>query len=137
MARLIRWVPAAIWMSVIFYLSQQSGEELRTFLPLFHKLFPAMQSFDWGHFAAYFILALTFLWALGVKRLSLQGKLMVVMLCLVYGLTDEYHQSYVAGRSPDPLDIRNDVIGAGLAMLVVSLPPFNRLFARLMNPKKY
>jgi len=53
----------------------------------------------------------------------------VVILCVLYGISDEYHQSFVPGRSPDLLDIRNDTIGAVLAMIVVRAPVIrNRMF---------
>jgi VanZ family protein len=99
-------------------------------LPFFLKFFPAMKSFNWGHFAAYFILALTFYWGLGKKYANLKGKILVIGLCVAYGITDEYHQSFIAGRHPDPVDLRNDAIGALLAMIVLSIPPFKTIYLR-------
>jgi VanZ family protein len=58
-------------------------------------------------------------------------SLIVVLLCILYGMTDEYHQSFIAGRTPDLLDIRNDTIGALLAMIFVRIPFIrNRTFAK-------
>lgn len=135
MRRIIRWAPAMIWMSVIFYFSHQPGDKLETFLPLFHWLLPAMKSFNWGHFVEYFTLAVAISWGLGLRFTAISGKLLVVVLCFLYGLTDEYHQGFVAGRSPDPLDLRNDTIGAALAVFILSVPPFKRLFRKHLSTK--
>lgn len=131
-----RWSPSIVWMAVIFYLSAQTGERLNSLLPLFHLVFPAMESFDWGHFIAYFILACTYYWALMQHPRDLLIKAIVVLLCGLYGVTDEYHQSFVAGRQPDILDVRNDMIGAALAMLFVSIPAVRRLLRKLANKMK-
>lgn len=136
MRPMLRWLPAVIWMAGIFYMSHQTGDDLGTLLPFFQKLVPAMQSFDWGHFLAYFGLALTFYWAMLPRSRTWSGKLVVVLLCLLYGITDEYHQRFVEGRMPDALDLRNDTIGAALAMLAVSIPAVERLFRKPAS-KKY
>lgn len=94
------------------------------------RLLPFMQGFDWGHFVAYFILALTFAWGITGKRLSWGMKAMVVLLCLLYGVTDEFHQSFVPGRTPDVKDLRNDGIGAALAMLFLSIPSVKKKFVQ-------
>lgn len=111
----IRWVPSIVWMAVIFYLSSRTGSDLQ-------GMFPFLDSFNFGHLIAYFILSLLFYWALQTKtgRRKLDVRLIAVGLSLLYGLTDEWHQSFVPSRTPDPMDILNDVIGASAAMLVVT-----------------
>lgn len=135
MGKWIRWVPAIFWMAGIFYLSSRTGDELNSLLPFFQQWFPGMESFNWGHFAAYFVLALTFYWGLGNYHWS--GKATCVLLCILYGLTDEFHQSFVSNRAPDIMDLRNDVIGAGLAMLFASLRFVQYIIRRLDNSIKY
>ncbi|MFK7696204.1 VanZ family protein [Paenibacillus sp. HJGM_3] len=130
----IRWIPAVVWMAVIFALSHQSGDELGTLLPFFQRWFPAMQSFNAGHFAAYFILSLTFYWALLPRSLTWGGKGIVLLLCLLYGLSDEYHQSFVADRTPDIMDWRNDGIGAALALAILSIPAVSRYVSKRFLP---
>ncbi|MEW9670961.1 VanZ family protein [Ammoniphilus sp. 3BR4] len=111
-----RWLPSFGWMGVIFYLSARSGSELQ-------GMFPFFDSFNFGHVIAYFILAVLFYWAL--LPFQRKGKwdirIIAILLCFVYGLTDEWHQSFVPGRMPDVLDIVNDIIGATLGMLAVTL----------------
>lgn len=128
---LYRWFPALVWMAFIFFLSHQPGSRVSTALPFFQKLFPAMNSFNNGHFVLYFILALTIYWGLGPQRQNLRGKLLTVAACLLYGISDEVHQYFIEGRASEVSDVRNDTIGAALAMLVLSIPPFARVFRRL------
>lgn len=133
MKNVLRWGPVIVWMGIIFYLSHQPATSLEKMLPYFNRLFPSMQSFNWGHFLAYFILGLCMLLALGSKFNHWKGKIVVVIVCTLYGITDEVHQLYVEGRHFDVADIRNDAIGAALAMLFVSIPSINRLYIKLSN----
>lgn len=138
MDRMIRLLPAIVWMAVIFYMSHQTGDELGTLLPFFQAWFPAMASFNWGHFLLYFVLAVTYYWAFLPRSSTWKGKALVVLFCFAYGITDEFHQSFVPGRSPDVMDLRNDAIGAALAMAVVSIPVCERLLQKSVNvSKKY
>ncbi|TYP72699.1 VanZ family protein [Paenibacillus methanolicus] len=128
--RLLRFVPALLWMGIIFSLSSRTGDEMNTFLPWFQALFPAMSSFDWGHFVAYFVLAITFDYGFGSRGDRLTVKALIVCLCLLYGITDEYHQSFVGGRSPDIQDLRNDTIGAALAVTFLAVPFVRRAWRK-------
>lgn len=129
-----RWGPAVLWMAVIFYFSHQPATTLDKMIPFFHKIFPHMQSFNWGHFVAYFILAITVYWGLSRRNMRpLFGKAAAVIICVLYGFTDEYHQLFIDGRHFDLLDIRNDAIGATLAMLLLSIPPLHRLFLKIRH----
>jgi len=40
-------------------------------------------------------------------------------ICLVYAISDEWHQSFVSGRVGTPWDVLIDMLGAGLASLVI------------------
>jgi hypothetical protein len=125
--RFLRFGPAIAVMVAIFYFSSRTGDDLHSLLPFFQTFFPGIAGFDWGHFIAYFMLALTFMWAVTDGKLSWGEKLAAIALSFLYGLTDEFHQRYVPGRAPDWMDIRNDVIGATLAMLFISLPGISGL----------
>ena len=126
----LRWLPAPLWMGVIFWLSSRTGDQLGGIMPWFQKFLPFMQSFDWGHFVAYFILALLLAYGFGARALRWRVRLLIVLLCVLYGISDEYHQSFVDGRTPDANDVRNDGIGAMLAMLALSVPFIRRLWTR-------
>lgn len=137
MKHIIRWLPSVLCMAAIFYFSSRTGDALGSVLPWFQKLFPFMESFDWGHFIAYFVLSLTFLWGLGGANPSWGIKAAAVALSVAYGMTDEFHQLFVDGRQADWKDIRNDGIGALLAVLFVSIKPIHRLYQKLPHAKKY
>jgi VanZ family protein len=128
---ILRWVPSMIWMAVIFYFSSRTGNDLGGWLDGIRQWLPFMEGFDWGHFVSFCILAWTYLYGLDRGELRLRSKVLAVLLCLLYGLTDEYHQSFVPGRTPDVMDLRNDTIGAAVGMLIVSIPAVSRLFRRL------
>ncbi len=126
-----RFIPAFLWMAIIFILSSRTGEQLDTVLPLFQKLFPFMDNFNWGHFVSYFLLAMLLDYGFGRRSELLSFKLLVILLCGVYGITDEYHQSFVGGRMLDSHDLRNDIIGATLWVIIGLLPPVKRLRSKL------
>lgn len=130
MKSFVRYIPAVVWMVVIFYLSHQPGDDLGNLLPIFQKLLPMMSSFDWGHFLAYFILAITYYLAIVSQQTTWRTKLAIVFMCILFGITDEYHQSFIPERMPDFHDLRNDAIGAALAMLFVSIPAIRRKIHR-------
>jgi len=47
--------------------------------------------------------------------------------CSLYGLSDEWHQSYVPGRQSDAMDWLADSIGGGLAAMMMFMPTNIRL----------
>jgi VanZ family protein len=54
----------------------------------------------------------------GVRWSTAAGS---VLLATLYGATDEFHQSFVPGRSPDVHDVLADATGAALAALLLGL----------------
>ena len=45
-------------------------------------------------------------------RTATERLLLLVTACLLWGVGDEIHQSFIPGRSADPLDVLADVAGA-------------------------
>ncbi|WP_080840335.1 VanZ family protein [Cohnella massiliensis] len=119
--RFVRWLPAVVVMAVIFILSSRTGDELDTVLPWVQKLFPWLESFDPGHYAAYFVLALSYAFGFGFRRMNVGRSLLVVLMSLLYGVTDEWHQSFVPNRTPDLADLLHDGIGAAVAVVCVAI----------------
>ncbi|MFC4778399.1 VanZ family protein [Paenibacillus sp. GCM10023252] len=133
-SRLRRWLrvlPAIAWMAVIYVLSAQTGDEISSLLPFLQQFFPSMTSFNWGHYVSYFILAMTFDYALSRRADRWHGRVLIILLCGLYGVSDEVHQSYVGGRMMDLYDIRNDMIGAAVWTIISAVPPVRRLWHRL------
>ncbi|RIE04351.1 hypothetical protein D3H35_07070 [Cohnella faecalis] len=106
-------------MAAIFYFSAQPGSELDGWLPFFRDWLPGLQSFDPMHYVAYFGLGLTVAFAFGAASARWRWALINVIVCSIYGVTDEWHQAYVPRRSPDIMDLYHDAIGAAAAALIV------------------
>lgn len=109
-----RYLPVSLMMVGIFFLSHQPGDSLD--LPRLPQIDKA------GHIMIYGLLALAAYYPLHRKHRfekSWQVSSGVVLFCLIYGLTDEVHQSFIPGRFPSGLDLVADVFGALLAMLAV------------------
>lgn len=101
---------ACVWIATIYYLSSLSGLDIGIDFAAKDKLF---------HMAAYGLLGL---FILGTMRLSITGYsynqvTLATLIATVYGITDEWHQSYVAGRTSDPMDLVADCLGALLVTL--------------------
>lgn len=110
---MLYWIPALIWMIIIFYLSSRTGSELQSLVPFINNFNP-------GHVVAYFILALLYYFAFQ-KNNSSRPFVKTFILCLLYGITDEIHQFYVPTRFPDPYDLVRDLLGALGALVIVLL----------------
>ncbi len=129
--RLLRFIPAVVWMAVIFALSSRTGDEIGAFLPFFQRMFPFMTDFNWGHFVSYFILAMTLDYGIGAKADRLPVKAAIVLIAGLYGISDEYHQSFVGGRTPDWIDVRNDMIGAAIWTAAIAIPALRKRWRKL------
>lgn len=103
-----RIVPMATVMGTIFLLSHQPGDTLH--LPMF----PGSDKV--AHMVAYATLALTVPWFLGKRGLEQKKTtlLWTVCFCLLYGISDEFHQSFIPHRSVSGWDVVADVTGAAV-----------------------
>jgi VanZ family protein len=73
-----------------------------------------------AHSAAYMGLAFVIGRALArgmPPRLTWRQAIVGFAIAVLYGASDEFHQSFVAGRDSDILDLRADAIGAAIAMV--------------------
>ena len=121
MRRAVRWLPAVAQAALIFILSAQPDLRLADrpdFDFVLHKL---------GHLGVYAALAALIAWALDVPG-AVRSRLWTVsvVLCLVYGATDEVHQSFVQGRHPSPVDVAIDMLGALLGLAAYAFLTRNR-----------
>ncbi|MFC1971004.1 VanZ family protein [Chloroflexota bacterium] len=106
------WVPAILWMGVIFFLSTLSEAETPGRFIVSDKI---------AHAAEYFILAFLIFFAL--QRTTRVGFLTSFGITLVwgalYGFSDEFHQLYVPTRQYDLRDLAADVGGVVLLFLIL------------------
>lgn len=111
---MLRLAPALVCMAAIFGLSSRST--LPKPASISGEVFSVM-----GHFGAYFMLGITLWWAIGLFTTSSRNRLILAWIgAVLYGVTDEWHQSFVPGRTPDVRDVLTDGIGAFVGLIVVS-----------------
>ncbi|WP_303867714.1 VanZ family protein [Acetobacterium wieringae] len=142
----LTWSATLIWMGVIFYLSSQPATQsahlstgvknellgvLGHFIPGIETL--EITSLDFyirknAHFIAYFILAVLMLLAL-LQSAAPKPVYLALVICLLYAISDEFHQLFVPGRSGQFRDVLIDGAGSLLGVLVTALV-INRISRR-------
>ncbi|HTV03635.1 MAG TPA: VanZ family protein [Luteitalea sp.] len=109
----VAWLPALGWAGIIFLLSSQ---------PVLPS--PPGVNDKLAHAIAYGILAAACL--LGAtaghwRRVAAGTVGLALLIAVVYGASDEFHQSFVPGRTPDVADLLADTVGAVTALSVLWL----------------
>ncbi|MFC1632026.1 VanZ family protein [Candidatus Omnitrophota bacterium] len=107
------WLPVYLYAGLIFAYSAQAQLSLAPRMLHGDKLL---------HVLEYAILS--YLVARGAfnsssLKLKLHFRLLAVMFAFVYGLSDEFHQSFVPGRQADLFDVLADGLGACLGHLII------------------
>ena len=103
----LRYIPAILCMSVIFYLSSRPGSEIK--LDWFRHQDKVIHAIAYTGLAI--SLALTVPYKFWVTKAFL-SILLVTIATFVYGVGDECHQLSVPGRMFDPNDLLADLVGA-------------------------
>jgi VanZ family protein len=129
------WLPVVLWMSVIFSASTGLGAPANTskyFRPVIYWLFPNMPEETYeevhfcfrktAHFVEYAILGILVWRAVhsepALASFSLRRKgCLVVLACMLYASTDEFHQEFVPTREPAIHDVMLDTFGASCGLL--------------------
>jgi VanZ family protein len=107
------WGPVVAFLGLSFSLSSVPGESLS--LPFSDLL---------AHFLEFGALGLLLARAFhgGLSRRLLPGRAAGALLAaVVWGVLDEFHQSFVPGRTPDVRDLLADAVGALTACLLFPL----------------
>jgi VanZ family protein len=105
------WLPIFLWAVIIFLFSS----------------FPTGQAtyIDWqdfiikktAHIVEYGVFTLLIYRSLRkITKKEKNAALYAIFISLLYGLTDEYHQSFTPGRGPKLRDVGFDTIGSILAI---------------------
>lgn len=114
----LRLLPALAWAAVIFTLSSLSSP------PGAPGSEPASLA---AHALSFGLLAILLAWYVESSprlRASVGRSWLLAAVWLVtvlYGASDEFHQSFVPGRHPDVIDLAADAIGAASALAVWSI----------------
>lgn len=114
--RLIRWLPAILWMLLIYYLSGLqttgvTGTHAISFLSIYWQRFIILKFF---HLAEYSILFVLLHFALGSSPKSL-------LIGYLYACSDEIHQGTIVGRTAKFSDTLIDLVGLLLGFIIVKL----------------
>ena len=107
-----RFFPVTLVMGIIFFLSHQSGHSFS--LPDIVNIDKLL------HCLLYAVLGLAALVALPPQFWQQRPFLssgVIVLFCLLYGISDEFHQSFIPGRSCDVFDVVADASGGVLAVV--------------------
>lgn len=105
---LLGWVPAILCAAAIFLLSAQPN------LPSTGGVTDKQ-----AHALAYGVLALLCLMGLTGwrwRRIAAAPAVGACVVAVLYGISDEIHQMFVPGRSPDAADVVADAVGAAMAV---------------------
>lgn len=144
----LSFVPAILVMTMIFHFSAQGGadsaslsykvskgivkvadkvldkdlseEQIEVYAEHYHYYVRKL-----AHFTEYFILAVSVAFPLYVY--GMRGIWLVIFagaFCVGFACMDEYHQSFVAGRTPSKRDVVIDSCGAFLGILITRIVGF-------------
>ncbi|PYK29233.1 MAG: hypothetical protein DME57_11150 [Verrucomicrobia bacterium] len=129
------WLPVLIWLGLIFigstdlmsaeHTSRIIGPILRWFNPEISPAAIASVQFfvrKAGHLAEYAILA-ALLWRAGRRIGTWTTKMsilfaMTLLVCAVFAVSDEFHQSFVPTRTSSIHDVWIDICGALLGLTI-------------------
>ncbi|SDS37876.1 VanZ family protein [Opitutus sp. GAS368] len=127
----LRWLPVVLWMGFIFSMSTSLGasENTARFIgPFLHWLLPyaapdtiAHLHFlirKAGHLTEYAILALLLRQAIGGR--GARPFVLALVIAAAYAATDEFHQSFVPGRTASAWDVLIDTAGALAALALAA-----------------
>lgn len=144
----LSFVPAILVMAMIFHFSSQGGTDsgalsykvsvaaVKVVDKVMDKEWSEEQIADYAeryhfrvrklaHFTEYFILAVSVAFPLYVY--GMRGVWLVIFagaFCVGFACFDEYHQSFVAGRTPSKRDVLIDSCGVFLGILVTRIIGF-------------
>jgi hypothetical protein len=114
------WLPVAIWYGFIAILSSIPGRTISSIVPSDFCLF-------WGHRIAhlveYGILGSLLLRAYSKEKVKISVRTIMFLCCFIFlsGVLDEWHQSFVLGRTPALLDAIFDTICGAFGMLIYKI----------------
>ncbi len=107
----MRLVPAMFIMGLIFFLSHQPGDTIR--IPFGLHIDKVL------HALTYAILGFSYIYALGDLQKQVSKRFfdtIIILMCLTYGISDEWHQSFTPMRFPSGADIIADGFGGLVAV---------------------
>lgn len=137
MKRCAAWLPAVMWMAIIFGMSAMpgdvSGEQSGRLVTLLCALFRFLTGGDvppeslyaletlvrkGAHFMEYALLGALYLYALCASGVRAPYAVSLALSAL-YACSDEIHQAFVPGRGPAAADVLLDTLGAACSLALL------------------
>jgi VanZ family protein len=106
-----QWLPLIAYCGLIFFQSHHPAPEGLPSIPGFDK---ALHLVGYGLLGALFYRAYRAQWPQSSVRMLFWASAFSAAL---YGISDEFHQSFVAFRTADPMDCAADAIGGLIGAL--------------------
>ena len=111
---LVNWVPVVVWASLIFTMSSLPTGTASQVVLTDYLIKKTAHMFEYG------IFALLVYRAIGGDDFEIDRRgFLAVIAAMFYGTSDEYHQSFIPGRTARPYDVLFDTIGAATAILIL------------------
>jgi VanZ family protein len=109
---LTAWVPPVAWAVLIFIFSSLPGSTIPS------PFFSADKVF---HLGVYAVLGYLVARALGYYRRARRFVMVLsAIICFLYALSDEFHQSFVPDRTPSFMDVTADTVGSLIGFFICS-----------------
>jgi len=130
MVAIIRWLLAVFWMSAIFWLSSIPSLQV----PFAHSYDFALRKV--AHIGEYAVLTVLFWWALQLYTDSkVRAWLLAALVAALYGVSDEWHQSWIVGRYGSFRDVGIDALGIAASFALAQRQPYHGIAATWQCPK--
>ena len=111
----LRWAPALLMMALIFLASSTPASQL----PYFGALDFLVKK--GGHAIGYALLGMSYFFALPTRLSVPYRAVTALLMAVLFSLSDEFHQSFVEGRTSTLRDVLIDTGGATLALFAAAL----------------
>jgi len=108
------WLPVIVWSLVIFFFSARPTPRAGQ---LYWQEFVIKKSAHIIEYAIFTSLLYRALKESGVEKK--EAGIYAIILAVLYGLSDEFHQFFTPGREPKLRDVIFDTIGAGSAVYIL------------------
>ena len=112
----IRWLLVVLWMAFIFFLSSRqttgiTGESSFTLVSVYWQRFIILKFFHLVEYSILFVLL----------SLALNATPKSVLIAYLYACSDEFHQSFVPGRTSRFRDTLIDLVGIIIGYILLKI----------------
>ena len=154
---ILSWIAVFVWLGIIFYLSSQPATQsgklsmrITTVVVDVVKEVSPRQNYDMvkydhivrknAHFIAYLSLGLFAINAARRSKINMKiAAIITLIICVIYSMTDEFHQVFVAGRGASFKDVMIDssgsIIGLTLYLIISTIVGYYKSKNKTSNNK--